>query len=62
MAQVGKVKYLSTLDLSQGYHQVPLDEDSIPNSGGAAAPATPVLAGPLIVGKKIFLNFFFKLI
>ena len=32
LAQVGKAKYLSTLDLSQGYHQVPLDEDSIPKT------------------------------
>ena len=32
LAQVGKAKFLSTLDLSQGYHQVPLDADSIPKT------------------------------
>ena len=32
LAQVGKVKFLTTLDLSQGYHQVPLTEESVPKT------------------------------
>ena len=32
LAQVGRAKFLSTLDLSQGYHQVPIDDTSIPKT------------------------------
>ena len=32
LAQVGRAKFLSTLDLSQGFHQVPLDTDSVPKT------------------------------
>ena len=32
LAQVGKAKFLTTLDLSQGYHQVPLTEESVPKT------------------------------
>ena len=32
LAQVGQARYLTTLDLSQGYHQVALDKETIPKT------------------------------